>query len=108
MGLILELAGLEESAGKACPPSTFMTFLGIEIDTVTMTCRVPKDKMVEIQQELQEWANKQTASKKMLQSLIGKLQFIAKCIPPGRIFIARMLDNLRKLKKQHHKLLDLP
>ena len=33
LGRVLHFSGLEESAGKACPPSTQMTFIGVLFDT---------------------------------------------------------------------------
>ena len=44
-----------------------------------------------------EWLSKTSASKREVQSLIGKLQFAAKCVRPGRVFISRMLRHLRSM-----------
>lgn len=92
--LLLSL-GLVESLDKAQPPSTSMVFLGILFNTVSGTLEIPVDKMVEIEQVLAIWEGKEYASRKEVQSLIGKLQFAAACIRPGRIFISRMLNFLR-------------
>ncbi len=46
---------------------------------------------------LQVWEDKSSATKQEVQSLVGKLNFVAKCICPGRIFIARMLQFLISL-----------
>ena len=40
---------------------------------------------------------KNTASLKEIQSLLGKLNFIAACVRPGRIFISRLLQWLKVL-----------
>ena len=92
LGSLLNDSGLEESLGKACAPSTRMTFLGIEIDSQEMVCRIPEVKVVEIGDTLRRWLKKRAASKRQLQSLIGQLQFVAKCVFAGRIFISRLLD----------------
>jgi hypothetical protein len=39
--------------------------------------------------------NKYDPSK--LQSLLGKLNFVAQCVKPGRIFISRLLNWLREI-----------
>jgi hypothetical protein len=33
----------------------------------------------------------------LLQSLLGKLNFVAQCVKPGRIFISRLLNWLREI-----------
>jgi hypothetical protein len=97
LGEVLASAGAEESIEKACPPATVMTFLGVEIDTLAMEIRVPQDKLVAIRERLPDWLHKRTCSKKELQSLIGRLAFIAKCVAPGRLFLSRLLECLRGL-----------
>ena len=44
---------------------------------------------------LEQWIHKRTAAKAALQSLVGKLIFISKCVRQSRIFIARILILLR-------------
>lgn len=56
---------------------------------------VTPDRLIQIKEELHAWSHKLIASKREIQQLLGKLQFIAKCVKPGRLFIARMLDTLR-------------
>lgn len=49
------------------------------------------------------------ASLREIQSLLGRLNFIAACVRPGRIFIARMLKWLKALQKDHrHKPVEVP
>ena len=52
---------------------------------------------------MENWFLKSKATKRDLQSLIGKLVFISKCVFASRIFICRMLESLRTLKAQHHR-----
>lgn len=51
---------------------------------------------------LEHWSRKRIATKTALQSLIGKLVLISKCVPQSRIFIARILALLRTLRFNHH------
>ncbi|KAI8481562.1 hypothetical protein Bbelb_406620 [Branchiostoma belcheri] len=96
--------GLEEAPEKAVRPTTCMTFLGIDFDTVSMTRRVPQFRLEEIRLLVSAWLNKKKATRRELQSLIGKLVFVSSCVPPGRLFISRMLEALRSLRRNHHRL----
>ena len=44
---------------------------------------------------LQDWQHKKFCSKQQLQSLLGNLLYIHKCVHPARMFLNRMLDLLR-------------
>ncbi|CAC5406931.1 unnamed protein product [Mytilus coruscus] len=97
---VLDSCGLEESVEKASSPSHRMSFLGVWFDTEKMTMEVTPDRLVEIFDLVSFWLNKDTASLKEVQSLIGKLNFIASCVRPGRIFISRILNFLREFKNE--------
>ena len=97
--LLLEL-GLGENFTKACGPATMQIVLGILIDTINMTASVPKDKLEEITTLVNEWQGKTRCKKVELQSLIGKLQFVTKCVRQSRIFLNRLLETLRKMTKK--------
>ncbi len=103
LGAILKDAGLEEAKDKEWRPAQVMEFLGVLFNTLTLTMEVTPDRLVEINEILRLWQGKRVASKRELQSLIGKLIFVAKCVVPGRLFISRMLEQLRKLGQGHHK-----
>ena len=51
---------------------------------------------------LPKWLTKKSATKTELQSLIGKLAFVSKCVRPGRLFLTRILDTLRSLRRYHY------
>ena len=79
LGAILEKCGIEEAKNKSCPPSTVMTFISIVFNTEKMTMEVTPERLHEIQLLLQTWLGKETALLKEIQSLLGKLIFIAAC-----------------------------
>ena len=93
----MHFSGLEESAGKACPPSTQMTFIGVLFDTNSLILKITPERLAEIQMVVTEWLLKEEATLKELQSLLGKLNFVAHCVKPARIFIARLLNFLRQI-----------
>ena len=83
------------SQKKLVPPSTKAICLGIEIDTVQGTLSIPPDKFAHIKAEVENWAHKSRSTKRQLQSLLGLLLHICKCVRPARCFINRMLEVLR-------------
>ena len=48
------------------------------------------------------WKDKNYASLRQLQSLIGKLNFVAACVRPGRVFINRLLNWLREISSDNN------
>ena len=42
----------------------------------------------------------------MLQSLIGKLNFITNCVRPGRIFLSQLIDDMKNISNNQVKDLD--
>jgi len=77
---------------KVVGPSTVMTVLGIEVDSIAQETRLPEDKLTSLLDLLSDWSIRQSATKRELLSLIGHLSFAAKVVPPGRTFIRRLLD----------------
>ena len=57
--------------------------------------KVPAERMSEVLSLLHHWSCKSSCSMPELQSLLGKLNFLASCAKPGRVFISRMLNVLR-------------
>jgi len=103
LGKLLGELGLRESTSKACPPSTSVICLGVQFDTIAMTMSVTQSRITEIEELLNCWKDKTSCTKRQLQSLLGKLVFISKCVRPSRIFLHRMLELLRSLKNNHNR-----
>jgi len=97
LGEILQQMGLKESPSKACSPTEVMSFLGVLFDTNKLTLEVTVERLNEIQDLLGTWQKKRSATKKELESLIGKLMFITKCVRGSRVFMARILAALREM-----------
>ena len=95
LGWLLQYLGFDESAAKACKPSTSMIHLGILFNTVKMTMEVTPDRVADTLRELKAWQQKVAATRREIQSLVGKLIFVAKCVRQGRIFLSRLLNLLR-------------
>lgn len=95
-------SGVPVEEDKSEGPSTVLTFLGIEIDTIRMALRLPDDKLKQLQQILAQWRGKKACRKKELQSIIGSLSHACKVVRPGRTFIRRLIDLLSVAKRPHH------
>ena len=101
-GHLLAKLGLEESLSKACPPATIQTCLGVQFDTVQMTLSYTPTRLTEIETLLVSWSTQKSATKSELQSLVGKLSFISKCVQQSRLFLSRILALLRTLRQNGH------
>lgn len=97
MGNLLSELGLKESKSKQCPPSQVMVYLGVEFDSVKMEMRVPAEKLAEVRAEIETWSRKTSAAKQPLQSLLGKLFWVARCIKFSRVFLGRLLALMREM-----------
>ena len=100
LGELLVAMGLIESLPKALSPRTSMPHLGILVDTLLMIMQITPDRMEAILAELHLWQNKAEATKKELQSLLGKLLFVSKCVYNSRIFLSRLLNLLREAPEE--------
>ena len=92
--LLVEL-GLDISPKKLVPPSTSVTCLGILINSIQKTISIPPEKLAEITQLCIQWSTKTYSGKRDLQSLLGSLLYVSKCVKHSRFFLNRMLKLLR-------------
>ena len=97
---LLQEINVDTSTEKLVPPTTGLEFLGITFDAQTMTMEISQEKMKDIQAELNTWLLKTAATRREVESLIGKLQFMAKCIKPGRIFLSRLIQWIRQMDRK--------
>ena len=91
---LLQELGLEISSKKLHPPDTKVVCLGILIDTIQRTTAIPVDKLDQIMQVCEQWSDKRDCTKNQLQSLLGLLLYVSKCVKPARYFLNRMLQFL--------------
>ena len=109
---LLSELGLYVSAKKLVLPSTKVTCLGIVVDITEFTVSIPIEKLQVVKSMCQLWSNKHTCTKRELQSLLGSLLCVAKCVKYARFLLKRMLSLLRektrvkliKLLKSLHKI----
>ena len=73
-----------------------------------MTLSVRQNKLHHTSQLLSHWLSSPRVSKSDLQSVIGKLSYVCACISPRKIFIQRILQELRRLPHKFTSLTPSP
>lgn len=97
MKRLLRNVGVDEAEDKAVPPAYCIEFLGVLFDLWHMTMSIPEDKMLDIQEELELWKTRHMTTRKQLERLLGRLQFLGSCIRPGRVFVSRLIQELKNV-----------
>ncbi|KAM4808264.1 adhesion G-protein coupled receptor V1 [Rhinophrynus dorsalis] len=101
--------GVPLAREKTEGPTTCLCFLGIELDSVSMECRLPSDKLSALLGEVLACRRARKVSLWALQSLLGKLNFASRIIPMGRVFSRRLSQaSGGALRSHHHIRLTLP
>ena len=95
MDNLLRDIGAEEAKEKAVEPTDVIEMLGILFNFRDMTMGITPSRKAEILTELEWWVHTPDYTRKQLESLIGKLQFISLCVRPGRILMNRLWNQLK-------------
>ena len=62
------------SAPEKCEgPSTCLVFLGVELDSIQMSARLPQDKLDDLTLIIRKWATKKWRTRNSLESLVSRL-----------------------------------
>ena len=69
--------GFPVAMDKVHLPATVLSFLVLELDSVSQQIRLPPKKLRKILEELTKWQSRSKTTKRKLLSLIGKLAFTA-------------------------------
>ena len=86
--------GLPLNEKKVLAPAKSMSIMGILIDVNKRTFSIPREKLNEIYDECARTMLKSQLAKKELQSLLGKLLYVSRCVQGSRTFMNRMLQTL--------------
>ena len=94
MGLLRRIrVGISDS--KTVEPTTCIEALGVWLDSESQIMTITGERLNEIMNILEQWRYKRTFYRRELQSLVGKLQFVSKCVRTGRV---RLLKTMRGLE----------
>ena len=100
---LLRQLGFDVNWKKVVDPCQSLVFLGVEISSVDMQVKLPADKLQALKHELLSFAGRKRATKRQLQSLVGKLSWSSAVIRGGRVFLRRMINAIAVLKRPSHK-----
>lgn len=78
---------------KTLGPFQVLEFMGIELDSMHMEARLPEDKLQRTQDLLASFTKRHSV--RLVDSLIGSLQFACKVVILGRTFLQRMINHTR-------------
>jgi hypothetical protein len=102
ISLLREL-GFAISWPKVECPSQSIVFLGVLINSVSMSLHLPEEKVASFKSLLSSFASRKRATCRQLQTLAGKLSWASHVVVGGRIFLQRVLDTIRPLRRSSHK-----
>ena len=94
--LLSEFLGLPINPKKVVPPTTALMCMGIQVDIGSGMVTIPHEKCLQILDMCRHFTTKKHVSCKQLQSLLGKLLYLHRCVPASRIFVNRLLNTLRQ------------
>ena len=95
---LFEFLGLPMNPHKVQSPTTELTCMGIQINVVDGVAFVPQHKCTEILDACRLYLTKRRITRKQLQSLLGKLLYLHRCVRPARTFVNRLLNKLRQCR----------
>ena len=105
MSVILETfnnAGLPIDPAKTEGPATTITFLGLEVDSIALEVRLPREKLENLKQLLRGFRGRKACRKRELLSLIGSLSHACKAVRSGRAFLRRLIDLSCTVRQLDH------
>ncbi len=100
--LLLQHLHVPTADDKVEGPLHVMVYLGIIIDSITMTSTLPDDKKVKTLNLIKSVLSHKSISIDVYYSLCGQLQHVCKVLPQGRPFLQRMYQAIAKSQQHTH------
>lgn len=100
---IISLFGLVVNPDKTEGPSQTLSFLGVQLDSISQTVSCTPARVTELTGLLQTLRSQPVVTRGQAESLIGKLSFAAKVLPGTRPFMRRMLDTVRACRSKRRR-----
>lgn len=91
--------GFAVNYNKVVDPTQCLTFLGVEVNSVTGTLSLPLEKLSDLRCTLNDFVGRNRVSKRQLQSILGSLNWAGSVVQGGRVFTRRLIDLCNTLKK---------
>ena len=87
--------GIKMATEKSEGPTKELKWIGIIFNVNHYTLRMPANKIQELIDQISSVINRKYITKNKMQSIIGRVMHVSKCIIPSRIFSSRLLQALR-------------
>ena len=94
--------GLHVKPSKTEAPCKKLTFLGLQIDVDRKTVSMSQERLSDVRQELRDWIDKKSCSKREILSLIGTLTFCSQVVHYGQLYTCRLIHASKKAKYLHY------
>ena len=95
--------GVPLAPDKTVGPTMILPFLGITLNTETMSAALPPDKVTKFTELIDNFLAVKAVTLKQLQSLNGMLNFACQIILPARAFSRRLYDLSIGLNKPYYR-----
>lgn len=89
---------------KTVGPTQVLVYLGLEINSLEMAVKIPRDKLEILKSILDRYLLRDKITLKDMQSLVGLLNFCSRAVPCSRAFNRRFYDACTGLTKPWHHL----
>lgn len=96
--------GVPLSEDKTVWPTEVLSFIGFELNSLTMQLRIPAEKISKVSDLIRCLLSKKKTTLREFQSLVGLLNFCSRAIPCARAFNRRFYDAMCNITKPHHHL----
>ena len=103
--------GVPLAPDKIEGPTTSLRFLGIQLDSTSLSLSLPMDRLAELRSMLDSWASRKCIREpncKQFQSLVGHLVHATQVVPLGKAFLANLFPLAQSMKPGQHRRINAP
>jgi hypothetical protein len=83
-------------------PCQVIVFLGVTLDPIRMQARLSPAKLAATATLVAEALRRKSITRRELEKLTGKLNWVCKVVYGGRTFLRRIIDAQWSLQRPHH------
>ena len=94
--------GIPINHAKTEGPTTSLSFLGIQLDSIAFQAVLPQEKVLKYVNLMQSFLQRKTCTLHEMQQIIGSLQFTTSVVRPGRTFLRRLINATIGVNKPYH------
>ena len=94
--------GVPIAKEKTVGPTTKLTFLGFELDSIGQELRLPVSKIVRVREALSVWTTRRSGTQRELLALVGLLQHCCQALVHARPFLRRLINKAHSVSELHY------